>query len=140
MLYIDTSVLVAYYCPEKLSDQVEQILIHTKKPTISQLTEVELSSAISRKIRENELSKDDGNSILSIFQTHVDEKSFTYLPIQTKHFSIAMDWISRFDTPLRTLDALHLAIAHISKIPLLTADTKFSESAKSLGIDATLIV
>ena len=139
MVYIDTSVLVAYYCPEKISDQVEKILVETSIPAISQLTDVELTSALARKIREKTLSKEDGKAVLAIFQTQIDEKSYTYLPIQPKHFSTAMGWIAEFNTPLRTLDALHLAIASKNKAPLLTANKKLAESAKKLGVEVTLI-
>ena len=52
MFYIDTSVIVAYYCPETLSETVEQLIVKIKQPAISHLTEIELTSAISRKIRE----------------------------------------------------------------------------------------
>jgi predicted nucleic acid-binding protein len=139
MIYVDTSVLVAYYCPEKISDQVEKILVETNNPAISQLTEVELTSALARKIRERALSQEDGKTILSLFRTHIGNKSYTYFPIQPKHFSTAMNWIAEFNTPLRTLDALHLAIAALNKTPLLTADIKFAESAKKLGIDVKFI-
>ena len=47
MYYIDTSVLVAYYCPEALSEQVQDFLSEQVKPAISTLTEVELFSAIA---------------------------------------------------------------------------------------------
>ena len=139
MVYIDTSILVAYYCPEKISDQVEKTLVETSRPAISQLSEVELTSALARKIRERALSQEDGKAVLSIFRSHIDEKSYVYLPIQPKHFSAAMNWIAEFNTPLRTLDALHLAIAAQNKAPLLTADIKFAESAKTLGVEVTLI-
>ncbi|MBF0231986.1 MAG: type II toxin-antitoxin system VapC family toxin [Desulfamplus sp.] len=139
MLYIDTSVLVAFYYPELISDKVEDILIKTDRPAVSQLTEVELASAISRKIRERTLSKENGDKILSMFQTHIDQKAFTYLPIQSKHYAIAKKWISQFDTPLRTLDALHLAIAEKNKIPMLTADVKFANSAEKIGVDVVLV-
>ncbi|MBF0228531.1 MAG: type II toxin-antitoxin system VapC family toxin [Desulfamplus sp.] len=140
MLYIDTSILAAYYCPEALSDKVEEILINTEEPAVSQLTEIELASAISRKIRENSFSKEDGEIILSLFQTHIDQKSFIYLPIQTKHYSIAKKWIAQFNTPLRSLDAIHLAIAHEKSIPILTADAKLANSAKILGVQAILVL
>ena len=139
MVYIDTSILVAFYCPEKISDQVEDILVNTSNPAISQLIEVELTSALSRKVRENALSQEDAITILSLFRTHIDEKSYQYLPIQPKHYTTAMNWIAEFNTPLRTLDALHLAIAAQNKAPLLTADIKFAKSAKTLGVDVTLI-
>lgn len=139
MIYIDTSILVAFYCPEKISNQVEEILINTNCPAISQLTEVELTSALARKTREKTLSQKDAIDVLSIFRSHIDEKSFQYLPIQPKHYSAAMNWIAEFNTPLRTLDALHLAIAVENKAPLLTADIKFADSAEFLGIAVTLV-
>ncbi len=139
MIYIDTSILVAFYCPEKISDQVEDILVKTSSPAISQLTEVELTSALARKIRENALFHEDAIAVLSIFRTHINDKSYQYLPIQPKHFSTAMNWIAEFSTPLRTLDALHLAIAAQNKATLITADIKFAESAKKLGVKTTLI-
>ncbi|MBF0259676.1 MAG: type II toxin-antitoxin system VapC family toxin, partial [Desulfamplus sp.] len=126
MLYIDTSVLVAYYCPESMRDQVESILINTDNPAVSQLTEIEIASAIARKIREHALSKEDGDNILSLFQKHIDQKSFIYIPIQPKHYSIAKNWLAQFNTPLRSLDAIHLAIAYKKKIPMLTADAKLA--------------
>lgn len=139
MTYIDTSILIAFYCPEKMSDQVEEILINTNNPAISQLTEVELTSALARKIRENALSQKDAIDVLSVFRVHINEMSFQFLPIQPKHFTTAMNWIAEFNTPLRTLDALHLAIAAENKAPLLTADIKFAESAETLGIAVTLV-
>ena len=39
------------------------------------------------------------------------------------HYHLAREWISRFTTPLRTLDALHLAVASQNNIRLVTADT-----------------
>jgi len=139
MVYIDTSILVAYYCPEIMSNQVEKILVNTDSPAISQLTEVELTSAVSRKIREQNLSQQDGQDILSMFQTHVEQKSYVHLPIQPRHYSMARDWISQFSTTLRTLDALHLAIAAKNNISILTADLKFAESANILDIEVNLI-
>jgi uncharacterized protein len=46
MVYIDTSVLVAYYCPEPLSEKAEKLLIRYLKPAISSLTEVGFFSAV----------------------------------------------------------------------------------------------
>lgn len=140
MTYIDTSILVAFYCPEKISDQVEEILINTNSPAISQLTEVELTSAIARKTREKSLSKKDAIDVLSMFRAHIDENSFQFLPIQPKHYATAMNWIAEFNTPLRTLDALHLAIAAENQTPLLTADIKFAESAEILDISVALVL
>ena len=52
MAYFDTTVIVAYYCPEKLSARAEKNILEDDEPTISNLTVVEVASTLSRKIRE----------------------------------------------------------------------------------------
>ncbi|NWF56378.1 MAG: PIN domain-containing protein [Syntrophaceae bacterium] len=41
MVYVDTSVIVAYYCPEPLSEAAEAFLTAHSRPAISSLTELE---------------------------------------------------------------------------------------------------
>ncbi|MFM6504811.1 MAG: hypothetical protein ACKPKP_20705 [Dolichospermum sp.] len=41
--------------------------------------------------------------------------------------------------PLRTLDALHLAVCSINNLSLVTADEKLAQSATILGIDILLL-
>ena len=49
------------------------------------------------------------------------------------------NWISGFDTSLRTLDALHLAIAFSRNIPIATSDKSLAKSAEELGVSVMLI-
>lgn len=51
----------------------------------------------------------------------------------------AREWISRFQTPLCTLDALHLAIASLNNITLVTADQGLAASAGVLGVAVQLL-
>ena len=139
MFYIDTSVIVAYYCPETLSETVEQLIVKIKQPAISHLTEIELTSAISRKIREKNLSQADGNRILTQFQSHIEQKFFRRLSIEYKHFQMGKTWISQFNTPLRSLDALHLAVASSYNLTFLSTDLQLLESAKLIGVDISTI-
>lgn len=69
--YLDTSVLVAYYSPEIMSEKVQAFLNDQVKPAISYLTEVELFSAIARKVRLGNLSRTDGDRIVSKFLSHL---------------------------------------------------------------------
>ena len=139
MLYIDTSILAAYYCPEPLSEAVEKHITAIKQPAISQLTEVELVSAVSKKVREKSLSQRDGLQIINEFQSHIDQKIFHRLPVDVKHYQMAKNWIARLNTPLRTLDALHLAVASSSKVELITADSQLAKSARRLGLKTKLM-
>ena len=134
MLYLDTSILVSYYSPERESERVERIITKIYQPAISYLTAVELSSAVSRKIREKNLSHMDGSKIIRQFESHVAEKFFQMIPLEYKHFQTAQKWISAFNTTLKSLDALHLAISADINLPIFTADSHLAKSAKFLGI------
>ena len=48
-------------------------------------------------------------------------------------------WISQFNTALRTLDALHLAIAVSNDLRLITADEGLAQAADALGIAYQLL-
>ena len=139
MLYLDTSVLVAHYCPERISRKVEKIILLTQQPAISYLTAVELVSALSKKIRDKTLTAADGNKIINRFHAHIEQGLLLWIPIEFQHYQIAKGWIAQFTTPLRTLDALHLAVASRQGLTLLTADVQLAESAKFLGVSGQLI-
>lgn len=84
--YIDTSALVAYYCPEPLSERVEAFLTTHVQTAISRLTELEIFSAISRKIHEGNLDRDAGSRIANLFVSHQAASFptiFTFLQIRS---------------------------------------------------------
>jgi predicted nucleic acid-binding protein len=136
MYYIDTSVLVAYYCPETLSEQVQTFLEAQLKPAVSDLTEVELFSAVARKVRMEDLSSADGNRILSKYLSHLGDGLFRIIHLESQHWRIARGWIGLFNTSLRTLDALHLAIASAGDFTLITSDQRLLMAADTLGVKA----
>lgn len=139
MYYIDTSVLAAYYYPEALSDRAEEVITSEAVPVISQLTRLELFSALSRKVREGMLPE-DGNKIIRQFEYHLlEQKLYRQLEIEAHHYTMAANWIAQFNTPLRTLDGLHLAASCSAHLNLLTADIKLAEAARFFGIEATLL-
>ncbi len=85
-VYIDTSVLVAYYCPEPLSKKVEAFITAYAQPAMSALTEIEMFSAISRKVREKLMDHRDADRVTAKFISHLDNRYFTYLPVESHHF------------------------------------------------------
>ena len=131
--------LAAYYCPEPLSRQVQDILGQQVKPALSVLAEVEFFSAVARKVRMEELEMADGNRIIAKFQSHLDGGLFTVISVQNHHWRLARGWIGLFNTPLRTLDALHLAIASAGDLELITSDKHLYQSAEILGVTAGLV-
>jgi len=139
MVYIDTSVLAAYYCPESLSAKVQAALGAVDDPAISALVEVELHSAVSQKVRTGELDPVMANRIVSQFRVHLSDGYFRMVPIEAREYALARDWLARFTTPLRTLDALHLAAAFASGLEVLTADARLARAARELGVRSRLI-
>jgi hypothetical protein len=134
LIYLDTSIVVAYYCPEPLSPRAERVVRAHARPAVSDLTEVELRSALSRKARLGELATTSATQIASRFSGHLAEGLYTRVPIERRHYDMAREWLGRFTPALRTLDALHLAVAASEGFRVVTADATFARSAKALGI------
>ncbi|MDZ8067028.1 MAG: type II toxin-antitoxin system VapC family toxin [Nostoc sp. DedQUE08] len=139
LIYLDTSIIAPLYWTEALSDVVEQLLINETEVGLSQLVEVELVSALSRRVRMREISQQDATAIVARFQADLESEFYTQIAMETVHYNLAREWISRFDTSLRTLDALHLAIAFQNNIRLVTADEALGTSAEVLGVEVLLL-
>jgi hypothetical protein len=139
MIYADTSIVVAYYCTEAKSAEAEKLITGSDDVALSMLAELEFNSALSRKVREKALTSRDARRILSQFEFHIKDNYFTLLQLEASHYAIAKNWISGFDTNLRTLDALHLAIAFSKNIPIVTSDKSLAKSAEALGVSVMLI-
>jgi predicted nucleic acid-binding protein len=103
------------------------------------LTEIELLSAISRKVRMGELEAMEAQKIATKFSTHLGENLYRRLPLERRHYALARDWIGRFQTPLRTLDALHLAVAVSEELRLVTADQGLARSSEIMGMEVQWI-
>lgn len=139
MHYLDTSVLASYYCPEARSSAIQALLAHIDGPTISPLVEVELHCAVARKIRAGELDAPAGRVIFAQFRAHIAQPRFHVIAVREAHYQQARDWIAKLETPLRVLDALHLAVAHAHGLRLVTADRDLSGSARHFGVRCTLV-
>ncbi len=134
MIYLDTSILVAYYCPEALSVEAERLVRARVRPSISDLTEVELVSAVSQKIRASELGLREAGRIVGQFLAHLEGDLYHRLPLERRHYKLARDWMAQLTTPLRSLDALHLAVAAVEGLPFATADRALARSGTDLGL------
>lgn len=132
--YVDTSILAAYYCPEPLSEQAEQRVRRLDPPVISELTDVELHSALAKKVRREELTEEDARRVQALFRRHCDQSLYQLVSIQEADFHQARRWIAQRSTALRTLDALHLAAAGRRELGVLTADQTMNQAGSHLGV------
>ena len=134
--YIDTSVLVAYYLPEPLSERAERALRRGGTPAISPLVELEFASVLARKVRARELAP---AAALEQFRAHQDEGLYRRLEIGSAHYDQARRWVEAFRPPLRTLAALHLSVAAAAGAALLTADVRLARAARALHLACRLL-
>jgi uncharacterized protein len=139
VFYLDTSLVVPYYCPELLSEKAETFITGNSPIAVSSLTELEMFSAVSRKVREGSLDKNDGSRILAAFLSHLDRQLYTLVPVSERHYKLARDWIGLLSNNLRSLDALHLALASVEDMALVTADQGLAKSANVLGVSCILV-
>lgn len=137
MLYLDTSALLPYYRQEAGSEAVQSLLSHQEHPVlISQLTEVEVASALARWVRTGELSEPQANRMESAFLEDVSVGRFVVCRIETSHYQRAGHWLLARKTALRTLDTLHLACAEAHHAVLITQDEALMKAALHFGLRA----
>ncbi|WP_183991714.1 type II toxin-antitoxin system VapC family toxin [Salinibacter ruber] len=137
--YVATSILAAYCCPELLSGRVEQRLRALRPPVVSCLTDVEMHSALAKKVRRGELAEEDAERVKDLFRTHMSHALYEVAAIEHGDFVQARQWIARRNTALRTLDALHLAVAHRRDREVLTADRGLADAGPTFELDVELM-
>lgn len=138
-IYLDTSVLVSVYTPEARSRRALDRLAAADALFLSRLAEVEFCSALALKIRTRDLSRRDAEKILALFKRHVERQVYSRLHLTSAVYDLGQTLLTQFTTPLRTLDALHLACSAHVNATLLTADRALALSAKRLEIPCELL-
>ena len=137
MIYLDTSVLAAYYLPEEISLQV-QTYIQGKSLLITELTRLEFYSALSIRVRTNSLLKSDAKRIMELFKSHLRDAYYLNKRLNSKHYEKAGEYIATLSLPIKAPDALHLAFAASENLKIVTADKQLANNASKLAIDYEL--
>lgn len=136
--FVDTSALVKRYVNEIGSAWVRSWIEHpaVHSIVISELTTVELYSALARRRRDATLAADAVESLQNDFLFHAEHEYLVIL-LQSQILIDARRLVNQY--PLRTLDALQLASA-IHAPPMLdepitfvSADPRLNEAAVAEG-------
>jgi predicted nucleic acid-binding protein len=139
MICLDTSILVAALSRERRTKAVQTWL--SEQPPeqlfISEWVITEFSSALSLKVRMNQLTMALRADVLAGF-TQLVEESFSVLPLGRDDFRVAARFCDRHDTGLRAGDALHLACASNHGAQLISLDRLQVKAATTLGVSAAL--
>jgi len=139
-VYLETSALVGIYRQERFSSQVLSIVSDAPLPIVlTQLSLVEFDSAVARLVRAGDLTEARAAHVEKIFSGHIREGLFRIEPIMESVFWHARDWVSKRDTPLRTLDSLHLSSARLLGCLLVTGDQVLAKAAARFELPCTLL-
>lgn len=139
MIFLDTSVIVAYYLGESYIERVQEVYRRDAVLFLSELVEIEVFSVFSRLVRTGSMDIETARRTGLFFEEHLDAGLYTRIHLHADHYRWARDAIARFDLPLKAPDALHLAAAQVNGLHLVTADRQLARNAEALGIAFELI-
>jgi len=135
-IYLDSSALVKLYLPEKESEALDRFLVGRRDLVISELSITEVISAIARSKREGVLESKHVERIYEAVLADARSGSFRRLDVSPAiHRSAERILLASESTPLRTVDAVHIALAVFSGVKYLsTFDIRMSEAAVRHGL------
>ena len=132
-VYLDASILVALFTHDALAEKADTILrTHSPVLIVSDFAAAEFASAIGRHVRMKGIKPQDARHAFATFDAWIAraaERAFT----TSADMVSAAAFLRRLDLPLRTPDALNIAIAQRVGAEVLTFDHKMAGSARALG-------
>jgi predicted nucleic acid-binding protein len=137
-IYVDSSALAKLYVPEAESELLDAFLHGRRGLMISELAITEVLSAVARRKREGELRAKQANEIRDAVLVDADSGAFDRLDLNPEVHREAERLLFATDSlPLRTLDALHIALAFSGRAShILTFDRRMREAATQAGLNA----
>jgi len=132
-VYVDASALVKLFVPEGESDALNQALAGLGDVIVSDLALTEMASALGRRARERLLSRDEARRLYREAAKLLTSSRRAELtpPIHRAAERLLLS----LATPLRSLDALHLATALDARASTLVSfDPRLRDAAASQGL------
>lgn len=135
-VYIDSSALAKLYVPEMESERLDHFLRGRRDLMISELSVTEVISAVARRRREDALTAKQANHIRDAVLSDAGSGSFQRLDLTPAiHREAERMLLSTESVPLRTLDALHIALAVSGEATrVITFDVRIAEAATLHGL------
>ena len=132
-LYLDASVLVALFVIDPLSARATAFLsAHPAIVVVSDFGAAEFSSAVARRVRTGDLTREDGQLAFLNFDTWI-ARSAHREEINAADIGAVDRILRRLDVNLRTPDAVHIAVTQRVQSMLVTFDRSMAASARALG-------
>ncbi|MEK6480849.1 type II toxin-antitoxin system VapC family toxin [Catalinimonas sp. 4WD22] len=111
-LFLDTSTLFKLYHEEEGTKEIDQFIESNDVDHfyVSEITKVEFTSAVFKKVRMNEITNEQAKGLIKLFAK--DWKNFTVIEFNSELFDKAASLLEmHWERGLRTLDAIQLASA-----------------------------
>lgn len=133
-IYLDASVLVPLLTKDALNGRARALLYGSDRALIlSDFTQAEFSSSVSRRVRTRDLSVQEAR--LAFDKVEVWSAGSHQIETISADIRAAEVLIRRLDLPLRTPDALNIALAQRAGAALATFDRQMADSARRLGLE-----
>ena len=133
-IYVDASVIVALFTEDYFTDRAATLLASEADAVIvSDFAAIEFSSVIARFVRMRSITDEQARAVLADFDSW-SERACQRVATDGAIISRAETFLRRMDTPLRTADAINIAIAEALRATLMTFDDKMSAAARVLGL------
>jgi predicted nucleic acid-binding protein len=135
-VYLDTSALAKRYLNESRSADFERYFLSAVDPVVSSLTVAEMRSLLARHRRSGHFDAAVEARIHALFEEDIAGGHLLLRPLENEHALAAGRLIHGLPAhPLRTLDALHLAVAQgLGAEELATADRVMAAAAEALDL------
>jgi predicted nucleic acid-binding protein len=139
--YVDSCVLLSLLLGDSGYTDSERWLINQGDQTlwISHWVLLEVAGVIATRVRRGQLTAEQAQTIGSEFESFRQER-LTLIEPRGTDFLQARQWLERcLHLPLRSGDALHLALAQRQQLTVVSADRALARCAESLGLPLQLI-
>jgi predicted nucleic acid-binding protein len=136
-IYIDSSALAKLYVPEAESGRLDKFLRGRRDLIISDLAITEVISATGRRKRESHLTARQASDIRAALLADAQAGSFRRVDISPAiHREAERMLLAAESIVLRTLDALHIALAlSVPAGRVITFDVRMADAAALYGLD-----
>jgi predicted nucleic acid-binding protein len=136
--YIDSSVLVAVYVPERFSNAARQTVRAVQQVPFTLLHELEVPNAFELLVGRGAISREECRAVHAQLQEDLDSQRLVRVPVDLDRvFTTAID-LSRTNTAkalARSLDLLHVAAARVMMCSAFaSADDRQFAVAKATGL------
>lgn len=134
--YLDSSALAKIYVPEPESDRLDSFLRGRRDLLISELAITEVLSAVGRRRRQGMLSASQASDIRDAILVDADSGWFSRLDLSPLVHREAERLLLQVESvALRTLDALHVALAIQGlATTIVTYDARMRAAALHAGL------